>query len=111
MAAIYFNKTKQAPGPAATTPTESPIASPVGGNTVTIQNFAFNPSVLEVGVGQRVTWKQNDSAPHTVVSSDNLFASGVLNKGGEFSFVFSGAGEYSYRCGIHPGMTGKIIVK
>ena len=108
--AVYYNREDYYSG-AKSTPTASSTVSPVSNNIITIQNFAFSPSVLEIKAGQKVTWKQNDSAPHSIVSSDNLFTSSVLDKGGEFSFTFNGVGEYGYHCGIHPSMTGKIIVK
>jgi len=90
----------------------TPAASttPVQGNAVTISNFTFTPNVLEVTAGTKVTWTNNDSMGHTVVSA-NLFQSPTLNQGGEFSFTFTTPGTYNYNCSIHPSMTGKVIVK
>jgi len=90
------------------TPTAS--TTPVQGNTVTISNFTFTPSVLEVTAGTKVTWKNNDSAGHKVVST-NLFEGPVINQGEEYSFTFTNPGSYDYFCQIHPSMTGKVIVK
>lgn len=54
-------------------------ATPVTGNTVAIQNFAFQPVNLQVKVGTTVTWTNNDTAPHTVTFRDStLKSSGVL---------------------------------
>ena len=36
------------------------------GNTVTIQNMAFNPSTLNVQVGTTVTWINKDTVTHDV---------------------------------------------
>ena len=80
------------------------------GNNIVISGFSFSPSELNVKVGDTVTWENQDSAVHTVVST-SLFESNVLNKGDKFSFTFAKPGEYSYNCGIHPSMKGKIIVK
>ena len=80
------------------------------GNNVVISGFSFNPNELSVKVGDTITWENQDSAVHTVVSN-GLFESEILNKGDKFSFTFDKAGEYSYNCGIHPSMKGKIIVK
>ncbi|MEK6952507.1 MAG: cupredoxin family copper-binding protein [Nanoarchaeota archaeon] len=82
----------------------------VEGNSIVISGFSFNPNELTVKVGDTVTWENQDSAVHTVVST-GLFESNVLNKGDKFSFTFDKAGEYNYNCGIHPSMRGKIIVK
>jgi plastocyanin len=77
-------------------------------NSVSIKNFAFNPSPLTVKAGATVTWTNNDSAAHQIRS--NIFNSVVLSPGDTFQFTFYNAGEYDYSCSIHPAMLGKIIV-
>lgn len=84
-------------------------SNPAEGNNIVISGFSFNPSELNVKVGDTVTWEKQDSAVHTVVSHD-LFESKVLNKGDKFSFTFDKKGKYNYNCGIHPSMKGKINV-
>ena len=78
-------------------------------NTVTVENFNFSPASLTIKEGTTVTWINQDSAPHQIKS--NTFNSSTLNKGGNFQFTFSTAGEYSYFCSIHPSMQGRIIVQ
>jgi plastocyanin len=97
----------------ATQTTNQPATIAPGSNTaVTIENFAFSPSTVTINAGATVTWTNKDSAAHTVVfTSGNLLNSGDLAKGGTFSFTFSQKGTFEYRCGIHPNMTGKIIVQ
>jgi plastocyanin len=77
---------------------------------VKIDNFSFSPATLTVAVGTTVTWTNNDDIPHTVVNTDKIFKSKVLDTGERFSFTFAKAGEYSYFCSIHPKMTGKVVV-
>ena len=84
-------------------------AAAITGNLITIENFSFNPPTLKIKTVERVTWKQNDSVVHSVISG--IFQSDILNKGDDFSFTFSEAGEYGYYCGVHPSMKGKIIVE
>lgn len=79
-------------------------------NTVNIQNMAFNPSTLNVKVGTTVTWVNRDSTAHDVVSDTGLFNSGNLNNGQSYSYTFNQAGSFPYHCGIHPSMTGTIVV-
>jgi plastocyanin len=108
----------QSPAPSGTA-TGAPGGTPPGGSTtggtapsgpaVTMQNFAFNPPDLEVKVGDTVTWTNQDSAPHTVAG--DAFQSGELATGGTYSFTFDKAGTYVYKCGIHPTMTGTVVVK
>ena len=78
---------------------------------VSIDNFTFSPQMLEAPVGATVTWINRDDVPHTVVDADKHFKSNALDTDDKFSFTFTKAGEYSYFCGIHTHMTGKIIVK
>jgi plastocyanin len=80
-------------------------------NTVVIQNFAFSPNNLTVKAGTTVTWINNDSTAHTVVSDTGAFQSQNLNNGDKFTFNFTKAGTYSYHCSIHPSMTGTIVVQ
>lgn len=78
---------------------------------VKIDNFSFSPATLTVAVGATVTWTNNDDIPHTVVSTDKVFKSKVLDTGEKFTFTFAKAGEYPYFCSIHPKMTGKVLVQ
>jgi plastocyanin len=78
---------------------------------VKIDNFSFGPAELTVPVGTTVTWTNRDDIPHTVVSTDKLFKSKVLDTDEKFSFTFSNAGTFAYFCSIHPKMTGKVVVQ
>jgi plastocyanin len=78
---------------------------------VIIDNYAFSPASLTVTVGTTVTWINQDDDAHTVDSTQGKFKSGTLNKGGQFDFRFTEAGEYPFYCRFHPKMTGKIIVQ
>jgi len=77
---------------------------------VKIDNFSFGPAELTVPVGTTVTWTNRDDIPHTVVSTDKVFKSKVLDTDEQFSFTFDKAGTYPYFCSIHPKMTGKVVV-
>jgi plastocyanin len=78
---------------------------------VKIDNFSFGPATLTVPAGTTVTWTNRDDIPHTVVSTDGVFKSKVLDTDDKFSYTFSKTGTYPYFCSIHPKMTGKIIVQ
>lgn len=80
---------------------------------VSIVDFAFTPKTITVPVGTTVRWINNGSAPHTVTStsSPRAFDSGTLNSGDSFEFTFKTAGQFPYRCSIHPSMTGTVIVE
>jgi len=78
---------------------------------VKIDNFKFGPEALTVPVGTTVTWTNRDDIPHTVVSTDGVFKSKVLDTDEKFSFTFAKAGTFDYFCSIHPKMVGKVIVQ
>ena len=77
---------------------------------VKIDNFSFGPAAITVSVGATVTWINRDDIPHTVVSTDKVFKSKVLDTDEKFSFTFTKPGEFPYFCSIHPKITGKVIV-
>ena len=77
---------------------------------VKIDNFTFGPQEVKVKAGTTVTWTNGDDMPHTVVSP-NTFRSKVMDTDGTFSFSFTTPGTYKYFCGLHPHMTGTIIVE
>jgi plastocyanin len=78
---------------------------------VKIDNFSFGPGTLTVPVGTTVTWANRDDIPHTVVSTEGVFKSKVLDTDEKYSFTFSKAGTFPYFCSIHPKMTGKVVVQ
>ena len=78
---------------------------------VKIDNFTFGPTELTVRVGTTITWTNADDIPHTVVSTDKVFKSKVLDTDEKFSFTFSTPGTFPYFCSIHPKMTGKVVVQ
>ena len=78
---------------------------------VKIDNFTFGPAELTVVVGTTVTWTNRDDIPHTVVSTDKVFKSKVLDTDETFSSTFSTPGTFPYFCSIHPKMTGTVVVQ
>lgn len=87
-----------------------PNQKPDPGNTVTISDYLFEPLVLIVPPGTTVTWYNQDSVSHTVTSDTNLFDSGNIAPGKNFSHYFASAGNYGYHCRNHPNMQGQIVV-
>ena len=101
--------------------TESP-SSPAGDAAPTaagavelrIVDFAYEPAMLPVKVGQEITIINEDNAKHTVTSgmrgnTDGTFDV-VVAAGGSVTVTIDAAGSYPYICTIHPGMKGTIEV-
>jgi plastocyanin len=86
-------------------------AAEAGG--VTISNFEFQPQLMPVTAGTKVTWVNKDEEPHTVLSADGgaTFKSPALDTDDQFSFTFDKPGTYKYFCSLHRHMVGTIVVK
>ena len=77
----------------------------------------FSPDLLEVKIGDTVSWKNFDSDSHTVTAEfrpaapqEGGFDSGVILSGGTYEVMFAKVGRYKYYCRLHPGMTGTVVV-
>ncbi|MFA5931861.1 MAG: cupredoxin family copper-binding protein [Candidatus Paceibacterota bacterium] len=77
-------------------------------NNVSISNFAFVPPTITVKKGEEIVWTNKDTMSHTVTGGD--LKSSPLGQNQTYSFNFTKAGTYSYRCSIHPSMTGTVVV-
>jgi nitrite reductase (NO-forming) len=84
-----------------------------GSSSLTTDAYAPNP--VEVGVGDTITWTNDDTQPHTATSGeavtpDGNFDSGIMAPAATFDFTFTEAGEYPYFCLLHPNMVGTVSV-
>ena len=76
----------------------------------------YDTFAAQVDVGEKVTWQNLDTFPHTVTSGtpgdgpDGLFDSGLIDTYLYFYYTFEEAGTYDYFCMIHPWMQGKVVV-
>lgn len=77
-------------------------------------NDGFVPKVLNINVGDTVTWKNNDGTTHTASKTGGPgpnFDTGNISSGATSGPVtFNTAGAMNYRCNIHTNMTGTIQV-
>ena len=78
---------------------------------VAIRSFKFVPNEVNIKAGETVVWTNEDSAPHTVESSDGTLKSDELSKSDTYSYTFTKPGKYGYICGIHPSMKGSVTVQ
>jgi plastocyanin len=72
---------------------------------------AYSPAEVRVKKDHAIEWRNDTSAPHTVTAGK--FDSGPrgLDKGDTFVWQFKTVGTVEYRCTIHPGMKGRVIVQ
>lgn len=77
---------------------------------VKIVEFTYGPDPVVVAVGGKVSWQNEDTAPHTATAEDGSFDTGVLEKDKRQSETFKQAGTFPYFCEIHPTMHGTLEV-
>jgi plastocyanin len=85
---------------------------------ITIKNFKYNDGVpVTIRTGDYVVWFNADDMPHTATAtsaSEQSFDTGILQPGEASEprafLKASGAAGFPYSCGIHPGMSGNLIV-
>lgn len=78
---------------------------------ISMQNLRFKPDHVQVAVGQKITWENDENIGHDVkADSGAKFASETFNKDGTYSFTPTTAGTIKYECTLHPGMDGTIDV-
>jgi len=82
-------------------------------------NVCWDPPVVNVNIGDTVTWSNDDTAAHTVTSGTPaspseevgaLFNSNLFMVGAVWSNTFDEAGTFDYFCMVHPWMAGQVIV-
>jgi len=96
---------------AQSTTTTTTIATASGQATIVAIDFSFKPQNIKVTVGTKVTWTNNDSTTHQIVSKGDPFpGDGTIDPNESYSVTFDKPGTYDYFCGIHNSMTGSIVV-
>ena len=79
-------------------------------------NECFIPYEVSIGVGDELSWYNDDTAAHTVTSGtpsdgpDGMFDSGIFMAETTFSHTFDEAGTFDYFCMVHPWMKGIVQV-
>ena len=81
---------------------------PVAATEVTVVDDDFRPAAITVDEGATVTWTWEGSNAHDVQGDG--FASEIQSSG-SFEHTFTDAGEHEYRCSVHPGMRGRVVVR
>ena len=89
-----------------------PSASAEEHNISITDDMKFDPEDLTINVGDTVNWTNNDGIEHTTTSTDGpaSFDSGNIAAGDSWSFTFTEAGTYNYKCDYHSSMNASITV-
>ena len=98
---------------AETTEAETETEAASGGEEITVRmkDFAFDPQEVEAKVGQKITWVNEDDAPHNAVAQNGGdLKTETFEKDGSDSYTANEPGTIEYICTVHPQMTGTIKV-
>ncbi len=99
------------PTPQAGTSTQSESAESDDLVTISMKDIKFVPEEAAVKVDQKVTWTNDDTAPHNVTAEQGAdFKSETMNKGDTFEYTPTKPGTIDYVCTIHPGQNGRLTV-
>jgi plastocyanin len=77
---------------------------------VQIVEFTYQPDPVVVQAGGKVTWQNQDAAPHTATADDESWDTGTIEQGKIGSATFKEPGTFAYYCEIHPDMRGTVEV-
>ncbi len=87
-------------------------AGPVATTAVEMKGSAFTPSAIKVASGATVTWTNSDGIDHNVTFDGAAVpASGNFSTGNKALTMPAAAGTYTYKCTLHPGMSGSVLVQ
>src|SRR5881394_2298384 len=82
----------------------------VATKAVRIKSAGFSPASVTVATADAVKWTNRDTKDHQVVANNGAFASAIIHPGKSFTHTFNTAGTYRYHYGLHPALTGKVVV-
>lgn len=78
---------------------------------VDIVGFNFRPNRLTVAVGDRIIFKNKDSAPHSATAVDQSWDTDILNTFKSSEILVTSGMDESYYCKVHPQMRGKLVIQ
>jgi plastocyanin len=90
---------------AATPPDQPPVT---GITTIQLHDRRFQPAAVQLPAGTTVTWQFTDGHRKHNVTGDGW--SSPLQSTRTYTHTFNRPGAYAYRCTLHPGMEGRVVV-
>jgi plastocyanin len=89
-------------------------STPTAPGQVAIVDYDFSPNSITVNVGDTVTWTNQDTSDHWVVSAPTSPVSFDLGRQATAATVqhtFTAPGSYPYFCNLHNYMKGTVVVR
>lgn len=83
----------------------------VAADRIVISDFKFVPETVEVEAGTKLTFINEDAAPHTATdTATEAFDTGILRKGERKAVTLTKASSFAYICELHAFMKATIKV-
>lgn len=80
--------------------------------SVSMVDFDFAPTSIEVAAGGTVTWSNDGDIAHTATIDGGGPDTGTVSSGDTASLTFPEAGTFTYTCQFHPAdMQGTVVVR
>ena len=95
---------------AATPPQVTGTRADIVDNRDNPQAWGFQPTSINVNVGDTVTWVNMGLNPHSATAVNGAFDTDVFDPGTSQSVTFNTPGTFGYICKPHPWMAGTIVV-
>ena len=123
---FYYKSLSKTPTSYYSTPSDYPSPTPpsqdtsqnISQNVVKITSSGFEPQEITIKAGESVTWENDDTTPHQVMSAVHPthlvyppLNIGLINPGESKSLVFPEAGTYKYHDHLNPTLTGQVVVQ
>lgn len=92
---------------------DAPAAAPSGDAApaqVAMKDNRYVPDKIEVKVGEKIVWRNDDSYPHTVTATKGAGFNSVVDGGRTYAYTPRRVGRIDYVCTIHSGQSGTITV-
>ena len=96
------------PGPSPSPPAVPGIAH-AQRHDMAVVDYAFRPATLSARLGDTVVWTNQGRAPHTA-TAPGVFDTGLFRAGEQRTTRLRTAGTFTFRCTVHPEMTGELRV-
>ena len=89
------------------------VIKPADENThiIEIHKMKFQTKILDVKIGDTVTWINKDVVPHTATAKDKSWDSGRLKKGESFTLTITDETALDYFCFYHRQMKAALFIK
>ena len=78
---------------------------------IVIDGTRFHPPDAVVPLGSGVIWENRDPFPHNVQADAGRFQSEAIAADTAWRWQPTERGRFDYRCTLHPGMTGVLVVR